>query len=151
MMKKLLFILLLVPIVSCSNDADGTNRTIDPIIGDWFCENCTPFYDDQYHTYVYYFNGLSLYTIHFDCEEKNLNLIQDSELLNCESEDIRGNWTNLGNDFNALIQSYNLKLGFQTDVETIADEELVKLRFTEDFNQFTFINNKGSITSYTRQ
>ena len=50
------------------------------------------------------------------------------------SEGQRGTWENLGSDFNALSQVYNLKV---TYLETELQDEISTFRFTEDFNEFT--------------
>ena len=122
-MKKLLLVLMFVPLVSCSSD-DDANRPTDPIIGNWICDPCSV--DDRYSlSATGAFNSNGSYATTYNLPEGD-----GGEGV---SESQRGTWENLGSDLNALSQVYNFK---GTDEEGDRDE-IVTFRFTEDFNEFT--------------
>ena len=123
-MKKLLLLILLVSMVSCSSDIED-NRTTDPIIGNWICDPCSV--DDRYSlSATAAFNSNGSYATTYNLPEGD-----GGEGV---SEGQRGTWENLGSDFNALSQVYNFKV---TYVEAELQDEIVTFRFTEDFNEFT--------------
>ena len=123
-MKKLLLVLMFVPLVSCSSD-DDANRPTDPIIGNWICDPCSV--DDRYSlSATGAFNSNGSYATTYNLPEGD-----GGEGV---SEGQRGTWENLGSDFNALSQVYNFKV---TYVEAELQDEIVTFRFTEDFNEFT--------------
>ena len=116
--------MLLFPMVSCSSD-DDTNRTTDPIIGNWICDSCLV--DNRYSlSATAAFNSNGSYATTYNLPEGD-----GGEGV---SEGQRGTWENLGSDFNALSQVYNFK---GTYVEAELQDEIVTFRFTEDFNEFT--------------
>ena len=122
-MKKLLLLLLLVPMVSCSSD-DDTNRTTDPIIGNWICDPCSV--DDRYSlSATAAFNSNGSYATTYNLPEGD-----GGESV---SGSQRGTWGNLGSDLNALSQVYKVK---ETS-ESGDQDDIVTFTFTENFNEFT--------------
>ena len=122
-MKKLLLLLLFVPLVSCSSD-DDANRTTDPIIGNWICDPCSV--DDRYSlSATVAFNSNGSYTATYNLPEGD-----GGEGL---SGSQTGTWENIWSDLNALSQVYNFKYTNESDDQ----DEIATHRFTEDFNEFT--------------
>jgi hypothetical protein len=122
-MKKLLFVLMFVPLVSCSSD-DDTNRTTDPIIGNWICDSCLV--DNIYSlSATAAFNSNGSYATTYNLPEGD-----GGEGV---SGSQRGTWENLGSDLNALSQVYKVK---ETS-ESGDQDDIVTFTFTENFNEFT--------------
>ena len=122
-MKKLLLLLLFVPLVSCSSD-DDTNRTTDPIIGNWICDSCLV--DNRYSlSATAAFNSNGSYATTYNLPEGD-----GGEGV---SGSQRGTWENLGSDLNALSQVYKVK---ETS-ESGDQDDIVTFTFTENFNEFT--------------
>jgi|TARA_B110000908_G_scaffold152771_1_gene188687 hypothetical protein len=122
-MKKLLLLLLLFPMVSCSRD-DDTNRTTDPIIGNWICDSCLV--DNRYSlSATAAFNSNGSYATTYNLPEGD-----GGEGV---SGSQRGTWENLGSDLNALSQVYKVK---ETS-ESGDQDDIVTFTFTENFNEFT--------------
>jgi|TARA_B110001452_G_scaffold136282_1_gene113254 hypothetical protein len=122
-MKKLLFVLMFVPLVSCSSD-DDTNRTTDPIIGNWICDSCLV--DNRYSlSATAAFNSNGSYATTYNLPEGD-----GGEGV---SGSQRGTWENLGSDLNALSQVYKVK---ETS-ESGDQDDIVTFTFTENFNEFT--------------
>jgi|TARA_B110000977_G_scaffold179100_1_gene237373 hypothetical protein len=122
-MKKLLLLLLLFPMVSCSSD-DDTNRTTDPIIGNWICDSCLV--DNRYSlSATAAFNSNGSYATTYNLPEGD-----GGEGV---SGSQRGTWENLGSDLNALSQVYKVK---ETS-ESGDQDDIVTFTFTENFNEFT--------------
>ena len=122
-MKKLLLLLLLFPMVSCSRD-DDTNRTTDPIIGNWICDSCLV--DNRYSlSATAAFNSNGSYATTYNLPEGD-----GGEGV---SGSQTGTWENLGSDINALSQVYNFKYTNESDDQ----DEIATYKFTEDFNEFT--------------
>ena len=122
-MKKLLFVLMFVPLVSCSSD-DDTNRTTDPIIGNWLCDSCLV--DNRYSlSATAAFNSNGSYATTYNLPEGD-----GGEGV---SGSQRGTWENLGSDLNALSQVYKVK---ETS-ESGDQDDIVTFTFTENFNEFT--------------
>ena len=122
-MKKLLLLLLLFPMVSCSRD-DDTNRTTDPIIGNWICDSCLV--DNRYSlSATAAFNSNGSYATTYNLPEGD-----GGEGV---SGSQTGTWENLGSDLNALSQVYKVK---ETS-ESGDQDDIVTFTFTENFNEFT--------------
>ena len=122
-MKKLLLLLLLFPMVSCSSD-DDTNRTTDPIIGNWICDSCLV--DNRYSlSATAAFNSNGSYATTYNLPEGD-----GGEGV---SGSQRGTQENLGSDLNALSQVYKVK---ETS-ESGDQDDIVTFTFTENFNEFT--------------
>ena len=115
--------MLLFPMVSCSRD-DDTNRTTDPIIGNWICDSCLV--DNRYSlSATAAFNSNGSYATTYNLPEGD-----GGEGV---SESQRGTWENLGSDLNALSQVYKVK---ETS-ESGDQDDIVTFTFTENFNEFT--------------
>ena len=115
--------MLLFPMVSCSRD-DDTNRTTDPIIGNWICDPCSD--DDGYSLSVTgAFNSNGSYATTYNLPEGD-----GGEGV---SGSQTGTWENLGSDINALSQVYNFKYTNESDDQ----DEIATYKFTKDFNEFT--------------
>ncbi|MGY8968716.1 MAG: hypothetical protein ACKVHT_09470 [Flavobacteriales bacterium] len=115
--------MLLFPMVSCSSD-DDTNRTTDPIIGNWICDSCLV--DNRYSlSATAAFNSNGSYATTYNLPEGD-----GGEGV---SGSQRGTWENLGSDLNALSQVYKVK---ETS-ESGDQDDIVTFTFTENFNEFT--------------
>ena len=122
-MKKLLLVLMFVPLVSCSSD-DDANRPTDPIIGNWICDSCLV--DNRYSlSATAAFNSNGSYATTYNLPEGD-----GGEGV---SGSQRGTWGNLGSDLNALSQVYKVK---ETS-ESGDQDDIVTFTFTENFNEFT--------------
>ena len=122
-MKKLLLLILLVSVVSCSSDIE-VNITTDPIIGNWICDPCSV--DDRYSlSSTGAFNSNGSYTATYNLPEGD-----GGEGL---SGSQTGTWENIGSDLNALSQVYKVK---ETS-ESGDQDDIVTFTFTENFNEFT--------------
>jgi hypothetical protein len=122
-MKKLLLLILLVSVVSCSSDIE-VNRTTDPIIGNWICDSCLV--DNRYSlSATAAFNSNGSYATTYNLPEGD-----GGEGV---SGSQRGTWENLGSDLNALSQVYKVK---ETS-ESGDQDDIVTFTFTENFNEFT--------------
>ena len=109
--------------VSCSSD-DDTNRTTDPIIGNWICDSCLV--DNRYSlSATAAFNSNGSYATTYNLPEGD-----GGEGV---SGSQRGTWENLGSDLNALSQVYKVK---ETS-ESGDQDDIVTFTFTENFNEFT--------------
>ena len=109
--------------VSCSRD-DDTNRTTDPIIGNWICDSCLV--DNRYSlSATAAFNSNGSYATTYNLPEGD-----GGEGV---SGSQRGTWENLGSDLNALSQVYKVK---ETS-ESGDQDDIVTFTFTENFNEFT--------------
>ena len=114
---------MFVPLVSCSSD-DDTNRTTDPIIGNWICDSCLV--DNRYSlSATAAFNSNGSYATTYNLPEGD-----GGEGV---SGSQRGTWENLGSDLNALSQVYKVK---ETS-ESGDQDDIVTFTFTENFNEFT--------------
>ena len=121
-MKKLLLVLLFVPLVSCG-DNDDTSVTTDPLIGVWTFtySSSTGKYNNSYNINS---NGTYIYT---------------EELLETLYE---GEWSNDGTNLSSRNQIYSISEDNYPDSKLTA-------RFSSDFNSFEFYEEKGNV--YVKQ
>ena len=122
-MKKLLLFFIAATLISCgSKDDDDTERTTDPLIGVWNTSEIDG--DEVSLSWTVKSNGT--YTL--------VSLNDEVELSSYNS----ATWTNIGNDFNSLTQTYR----------TIVDGEssLTTINFADDFNSFTSPDDEFGMT-----
>jgi len=125
-MKKLLLLLLIVPMVSCSSDEDDV--TIDPLIGTWI--KSTQFSNGSNLEESYIINSNGTYI------ETETGIYTGT---------YTGSWSNDGTDFNLLNQTYSF-----TESETV-DSFSETIRFASDFNSFEFLLEDEDNGMYIRQ
>ena len=121
-MKKLLLVLLLVPLFSCG-DNDDTSVTTDPLIGVWTVTYTTVSgkYNNSYNINS---NGTYIYT---------------EELLETLYE---GEWSNDGTNLSSRNQIYSISMNTYLDSKLTA-------RFSSDFNSFEIYEEEGNV--YVKQ
>ena len=121
-MKKLLLVLLIVPLVSCG-DNDDTSVTTDPLIGVWTVTYTTVSgkYNNSYNINS---NGTYIYT---------------EELLETLYE---GEWSNDGTNLSSRNQIYSISMNTYLDSKLTA-------RFSSDFNSFEIYEEEGNF--YVKQ
>ena len=149
-MKKLLLVLLFVPLVSCG-DNDDTSVTTDPLIGVWTL-TYTEFDFTFTDSYKINSNGTYIYTIY-----------KDGVLTNFTET---GNWSNkgsfiwtewdgaedssfLGTDLSSRNQRYKLINDDGSDDGDDPKEPTWTARFSSDFNSFEFFEEEDNV--YIRQ
>ena len=119
-MKKLLLLLLFVPLVSCSSD-DDANRTTDPFIGTWYLTQTN--IGGEYSTRL----AIKSNGTFTGVNEYSYEPVSDS--------DSSGEWSNSGSDFTSFSQIYTLKFNDE-------DNDIITVIFSEDFNSWASDSGK---------
>ena len=137
-MKKILLLIIGLTIISCSSD-DADTRTTDPMIGNWRYTNEATTWDMSYSS-----NGTFT--------ESLTNTIYPEN----DPPTLSGSWTNVGNDFNALSQTYNRRTNhldppYGTGEEGDSDSGNITRVFSEDFNEWYAIRFGNTRAIFIRQ
>ena len=129
-MKKLIILFLGLAIISCggSDDDESMGRTTDPIIGNWRWSS-----------------GGDIERWNFS-SSGNLTFLRSSSDFPEDNLSASGRWTNNGNDFNSLSQTYMLEIPNEEDVT-------LSVIFNADFDEWTgYCTGSGcDEPTYTRQ
>ena len=137
-MKKLLLILLLVPlVVSCNKDDDSLK---DPIIGSWKSEP-QDIYDGKYQVSYNTFSSNGVLT--GSTEE-----IKDGNVIYKYQSD-PSNWKNAGSDFEAKVQTYIIGVGDENQSGYF--EAQINIIFSNNFKQKTIDPTTGSGVTFIKQ
>ena len=137
-MKKIILLFIGLTVISCSSDDD--TRTTDPMIGNWWLSNSPG--SSAWHL-SYSSNGTFTSSLTSTIDPENDLPMQS------------GSWTNVGNDFNALSQTYNLRMNhldppYGTGEEGDSDAGNITRVFSEDFNEWS-VDGSAGIEKFIRQ
>ena len=139
-MKKIILLFIGLTVISCSSDDD--TRTTDPMIGNWRYTN--ELTDGNTWNLSYSSNG--------DFTSSLTNSIDPEN----DPPTLSGSWTNIGNDFNVLSQTYSQRYNhldppYGTGEEGYSEPGNVTRVFSEDFNEWYVIGDGSYRAIFIRQ